>query len=308
MASFLISCPKHTSMSYKVLSFYRYVPLADSPSVRDAIKKRCQELHILGRILLGEQGINGAISGTVEELIVFKELLESFDEFKSMTYRERNVEENAYHKLVVRVRQQICAFDAFPDMKNTGQHITPTQLNELLDTGKEVFLLDARNKHEVVLGSFKNAIHLDIECFREFTSNVHKIDHLKNKKIVMFCTGGIRCELSSAYLKERGFSDVSQLEGGIINYVNQFKNKHYEGGVFVFDDRLLDDTGAAPLSSCVFCATPSGFVNNCHNLDCDALFVSCKACNNKYECCCSVECVQSPRQRSHSARSMASII
>ncbi|MEK6939354.1 MAG: rhodanese-like domain-containing protein, partial [Nanoarchaeota archaeon] len=157
--------------------------------------------------------------------------------------------------------------------------------------------VDARNDYEFEVGRFKDALKLPIQNFREFPQQaIKELKQYQDKKIVLYCTGGIRCEKASAYLKEQGFPQVYQIEGGIINYVNQLPDTYWEGGLFVFDDRLVSDLGS-PITFCKMCEKDCEQYTNCHNLDCDRLFICCEDCQAKMNKTCSDECKNAPRQR-----------
>ena len=278
----------------KTISFYRYAQIANPENLRDTLKKSGEEKKILGRILLGREGINGAVSGRKEEIELFQEELQQ--KFKGLTFREQDVSENSYHKLVVRVRKEICVFGKEIDVKNTGKHLPAKELERWYDEGKKFTIVDARNDYEFDVGHFKDAVKLPIKSFREFPEVAPKILAEKKKEtLVLYCTGGVRCEKASAYLKEQGFSDVYQVDGGIISYLNQFST-HWEGGLFVFDDRLVEES-CSPLNSCRFCHAKTDAIHNCFNLDCDKLFIACVDCLKKMNRTCSEGCKGSPRQR-----------
>ena len=281
-------------MVYTVISFYRYVPLQNPQALRESLFQNCQEREILGRVLIGEEGINGAVCGEEEKIVSFQTILES--SFPDLTYREQKVETQTYHKLVVRVRKEIVAFGKRVDPSKPACHISPETLKQWYDTGKDFVIIDARNEHEAKVGKFKDAVVLPIHSFREFPGAIQKMDLLRDKEVVMYCTGGIRCEKASAYMKEQGFSHVSQLDGGIINYVNQYPDTHYEGACFVFDDRLVSSTDT-PISTCALCETPCADYTNCFNLDCDKLFLCCNSCKEKMKNTCSTICMHADRQR-----------
>ncbi len=283
-------------MDYKVISFYKYVKIKDVEGLKKNIQESCVSLEILGRILIAEEGINGAVCGRIKDIESFKKLLQKDSLVNGLTFREQECGSNVYHKLVVRSRKEIVVLGRDVDLKNTGKHLTPREFKKLLDYKKDVVILDARNNYEFSVGRFKNAIHLDIEAFKEFPGKINKIKDIKDKKIVMYCTGGIRCEKASALMKKEGFKDVSQLQGGIINYVNEFPNTYFDGACFVFDDRLTAHSGD-PVSICEICDNPCDMYLNCHNLDCDKLFICCNSCREKMNKCCSEECKNSPRQR-----------
>ncbi|HLC51712.1 MAG TPA: rhodanese-related sulfurtransferase [Candidatus Nanoarchaeia archaeon] len=280
---------------FKVISFYRYAKIDDPQYLRFSLRSECQNLGLLGRVLIAKEGINGAVSGRIEKLEKFKLKLQQ--EFPQLTFREQNSDKTTYHKLVVRVRDEICAFNSAVDVKNAGNHLSPEKLKKLYDQQENFFIIDARNNYEYEVGRFKDAIRLPIKNFREFAKGAEILEPLKEKKIVLYCTGGIRCEKASAFLKEQGFKDVNQLDGGIINYVNQFpENNHWEGGLFVFDDRLVSDTGEA-ITSCKFCNNESKQYVNCHNLNCDKLFIACEHCLLKNNYSCSESCQKSSQRR-----------
>ncbi|SRR3989344_190024 len=284
-------------MQYQVISFYKYVAVQNPEELRDSLRKYCQDQQILGRILVGKEGINGAVSGKKEQIQLFKQFLKGNSLFTGMTFREQDYHQNTYHKLVIRVRDEICAFGAEVNVaKNKGQHLSPQKLKGWYEQNKDFVIVDARNEHEFEVGRFKNAVNLNIKNFREFPATVQKLEAIKNKKIVLYCTGGIRCEKASAYLKEQGFPEVYQVEGGIINYVNQYPNTFWEGGLFVFDDRLVSDV-ASPITFCKHCQKDCEQYVNCHNLDCDKLTIMCGECQHRMNNTCSEECKTAPRQR-----------
>ena len=219
-------------MNFKVISFYRYTEIEQPEILINLVRSKCKESKILGRILIGKEGINGAISGTNDSIEKFKLFIKK--KFLNLTFREQDTKKNTYHKLVVRYREEICSFGKDVNLENTGNHLKPQELQQLYDNNEDFVIIDARNDYEYDLGHFKDAVKLDIENFREFPEEILKHVEYKNKKVVMYCTGGIRCEKASAYMKENGFTNVHQLDGGIINYVNQFPDQEWQGGLFVF--------------------------------------------------------------------------
>lgn len=169
----------------------------------------------------------------------------------------------------------------------------------MYDNNENFFIVDARNNYEYEVGRFKGAIKLPLSNFREFSKGAEVLEPLKEKKIVLYCTGGVRCEKASAYLKEQGFKDVNQLDGGIINYVNKFPDSgknYWEGGLFVFDDRLVSDVGET-ITKCCFCGKESKQYTNCHNINCDKLFIACSDCLTRTNYSCSDRCQKSEKRR-----------
>ena len=281
---------------FNVITFYKYKALENPRYWMHKFKWICSELNLLGRILVAEEGVNGAVCGKKENIEEFKRKIRESEEFSDLTFREQNCKEQVYHKLTVKTRDEIVFFGSKVDLDKRGKHIEPEKLKLMLDNKEKIILLDARDEHEHKVGKFKDAITLPINNFREFSDTAKNLEPYKKEKIVMYCTGGIRCEKSSAFLKQNGFDKVYQLKGGIIDFINKFPNTYFEGSCFVFDDRLTASSGK-PIAACIHCGKKSDSYLNCHNLDCDELFVSCDECSRKYNYCCSVECKISPRQR-----------
>ncbi|MBI2151313.1 hypothetical protein HYU21_01145 [Candidatus Woesearchaeota archaeon] len=290
---------------FNTISFYRYTNINHPEGLKflllDIAKKEC----ILGRILIGKEGINGAVSGTKESIEKFKKRLQ--DIFEGLTFREQEVKINSYHKLVVKIREEICVFGEKVNLNNTANHLSPQELHRWYKEEKKFTIIDARNDYEYDAGHFNEAIKLPIKKFKEFAQVANMV--LKEKKketLVLYCTGGVRCEKASAYLKEQGFSDVHQVEGGIINYTNKFK-EYWEGSLFVFDDRLVAES-SSKINYCSFCKEKTDQYYNCHNLDCDKLFIGCDGCVQKMNTCCSKTCKESKRQRKDQTKSSPEIV
>ncbi len=283
-------------MNHLVISFYKYTKLQVPEDVRETLRSLCQSRSILGRILIAEEGVNGAICGTKEDIVKFQQKIKEISFFSDLTYREQDVSHQVYHKLVVKVRKEIVYFGVPVSFAKEGTHLSPQNLKKWYDTNEDFVIVDARNAHESEVGKFKDAIPLQIKTFREFPNQLKNLKQHKEKKIVLYCTGGIRCEKASAYLKEQGFADVYQLDGGIVNYVNQFPNTYWQGGLFVFDDRLVSEI-EEPITFCQFCEAACEKYTNCHNLTCDKLFIGCEKCLREMQSCCSSDCREAPRKR-----------
>lgn len=283
-------------MNYKTISLYKYINIEDPESLKNKIRNLCMDLHILGRILIGKEGINAAVSGKIESIEKFKKELKRDPKFSDLTFREQLVESNSYHKLVVKVREEIVHFGEKVDLTKTGEYLPPEKLKEMYDNREDFVIIDVRNDYETKIGKFEDALTLPIKTFREFPKEVKNLENLKDRKVVMYCTGGIRCEKASAFLKQQGFDKVYQLEGGIINFVNQFPNTYWKGGLFVFDDRVVSNLGE-PITECEICNVKTNECINCFNLDCDRLTVMCKECQQKMNHTCSDKCKKAKRQR-----------
>lgn len=282
---------------FRVISFYKYVGIDDPASIVRTFRQACRERGIFGRILVSTEGINGAVCGTEQDIIEFKTVVHAHSLFADVTFREQASPTQSYHKLVARVRKEIVAFGAPVNVSEQGRYLEPEEFNRMIERD-DVVVLDTRNDYETAVGKFKGAITLPIETFRDFPRAVQQLNHLRKKKVVMYCTGGVRCEKASAYLKQQGFEEVYQLHGGIIHYLNAIKDSHFEGSCFMFDDRLgvLDDR-SEPITSCTLCGEKTSTYTNCYNLDCDRLFLCCESCNRSMTGTCSNACRRAPRQR-----------
>lgn len=187
----------------------------------------------------------------------------------------------------VRVKDEIVSFGEEVNLQNKGSYLTPEEIEAL---GDDVIFIDARNDYESKIGRFKGAIVPDIKTFREFPQWVKKFNHPKDKKVVLYCTGGIRCEKATAYMKAHGFEDVNHIEGGIINYVQNYPDSKFEGRLFVFDDRLSVATGTESSLICTQCHAQTDNYENCSNTSCDAFFSACNSCMTQYRGACSKRC------------------
>lgn len=281
-----------------VSSFYKYVRIENPAEVQQWQTDLCNSLNLKGRILLGEEGINGCVSGTKENIETYKKEVVKNILFDDVEFKDTFSEKTAYRKLFVRIRNEIVNANFKVDLKNTGKFIEAEELKEMLDNKEDVVLVDMRNDYEFDIGRFKNAIEMPIRNFRDLPKAISVLKGLEDKKIVTYCTGGIRCEKASAYLKENGFSDVNQLKGGVLRYAEKFPDTHWEGKCFVFDDRLAIDVNSSKdsLTQCRWCKNDGGYVN-CHNLDCDKLFVCCNECTRMHKASCCPDCEIAPRRR-----------
>ncbi len=284
----------------KTVSFYRYV-IIDSPfDLRDELYESWRDLGVLGRIYLAHEGVNAQLSVPEPHWDEFVKAVHENPLFAEMPFKIAVEDDgNSFFKLTIKVRKQIVA-DGLPideyDVTNVGAHMDAKAWNEALEKGATV--VDMRNHYESEIGKFKGAICPDVETFKEELPEVK--DMLKGKEdeqILLYCTGGIRCEKTSAYLKHHGFQDVNQLHGGIIDYARQLSkdeslNNNFEGKNFVFDERRGERISDDVISSCHQCGEPFDTHVNCKNVNCNLLFLQCDNCKEKYEQCCSVECIE----------------
>lgn len=275
----------------EAITFYKYVRLSSLSHWQMMLKHFCILNDLKGTIMLSKEGINGAISGKPKDVISLKRYFKKTSEFSDMTYRVTKTAEHPFNKMKVRIKNEIVALKHPTRLKNKANYVTPKELNKLIEN-KEVIMFDTRNNYETRIGKFENAIDPNIESFRELPNVIPRYRKLKDKKIVMYCTGGVRCEKASALFREKGFKNVFQLRGGIINYINKSPDKYFEGACFVFDDRLMIPSGKKPgaMVKCSFCGKKATVYQNCKNKKCDELFLACNKCCERMNACCSAKC------------------
>jgi UPF0176 protein len=289
-------------MNYRVLLFYKYVPVENPQEIVDEQLQWCIQNGIKGRVFIAEEGINGTVSGTEKNINKYKSHLTGYPFFNDIWFKENEAEEHAFFKMHVRLKNEI-VHSGLEDVsiRNGGKRLSPDELLKFYEEGKDFIIVDARNQYESGIGKFKNAITPPMKNFREWKAVAEKLKNQKDKTIVTYCTGGIRCEKASAYLVENGFKDVYQLDGGIVNFIQQYPDTYWEGGMFVFDERRVVNPNTKEdikhIAKCYFCGEPTSYYINCHNQLCDKLFVCCHYCKTKYDYCCSDECRNSPNKR-----------
>lgn len=246
-------------MQIQYVAGYKFVPLCDLKSLRDHFLTYCEQLLLKGTILLSEEGININLAGEPAAIKEFILTLKQDNRFNDMSFRTSYNDRIPYKRLKVKLKKEIITLRQ-PDVKpleKTAPNIKPTTFKQWLDEKHDITILDTRNDYEIRFGSFKNAINLHINDFSEFATSTDKIS--RDKPIVMFCTGGIRCEKAALHLMNEGYSDVYQLEGGILNYFETVGGEHYEGGCFVFDERIAVDANlqAMNVEQCDLCLGPT---------------------------------------------------
>ncbi len=281
------------------ISFYKYARIGNTGLFRNHLFIHWNELEVLGRIYVAEEGINAQLSVPAENFEAFKTHLDSITFLENVRLNIAIEQDNlSFLKLKVKVRDKIVADglnDASFDVTNKGIHVGAEQFNELIEDPDTV-LVDMRNHYESEIGHFKNAVTPDVDTFRDSLDIIERdlADHKKDKKLVMYCTGGIRCEKASAYYRHKGFEQVYQLEGGIIEYARQVEQKGLEnkfmGKNFVFDHRRGERITNDVIAQCHQCGAPCDEHVNCANEACHLLFIQCEACAKKMDNCCSPEC------------------
>tara|TARA_Y100000768_G_scaffold347750_1_gene296220 strand:- start:3118 stop:4122 length:1005 start_codon:yes stop_codon:yes gene_type:complete len=281
------------------LSFYKYFKIDNLVIFRNYLFSSFSEIGVLGRIYVANEGINAQLSLPKKNLSSFEAKLDEIETLKDIRLNfaiKHNLK--SFLKLKIKVRNQIVV-DGISNKKfdptNVGKHVEAIEFNNILSE-KETSCIDMRNHYESEIGHFIGAITPNVDSFKESIKFIDKKfeNENKKKKILLYCTGGIRCEKASAYLKFKGFKNVYQLDGGIINYAHQVKKNNYKnkfiGKNFVFDNRLSENITNDVISNCHQCGTKSDDHVNCSNVACNLLFIQCKSCNELFKGCCSIEC------------------
>ena len=285
---------------YRVLLYYQYVPISDPDAYRAAQHLFCLEHNLLGRIIIASEGLNGTISGLAADCEAYMTWLKTDPRFANIDFKIEKNDAHTFQKLHVRVKNEIVNSDLpVNPLQRTGVHLNPEAFKKIKND-PDVVLVDMRSNYEHSVGKFKGAITFDIENLRELPEHVQEIAHLKDKKIITYCTGGIKCEKASAYLLERGFENVYQLHGGIIRYGLEAEGEDFDGKCYVFDDRLTVDVNKvnpAVISRCHVCGTPSERMVNCANSDCNAHLPLCENCGEEMDGTCSEACKCAPNKR-----------
>lgn len=280
------------------LSFYQYAHIADPHAFRDELYQAWDELGVLGRIYIAREGINAQISVPERNIDLFKEHLYAIPFLQGVRLNFAIEDDGkSFYKLKIKVRNKIVADgidDPNFDPTDKGTHLNAAGFNALTDLS-ETLVVDMRNHYESEVGHFEKAILPDVDTFREALSTVAEmLQDAKDRPVVMYCTGGIRCEKASAYLKYKGFRNVYQLEGGIIEYARQVKDQglknKFHGKNFVFDERLGEHISEEIISHCHQCGSACDTHTNCANEACNLLFIQCEHCAATYEGCCSDAC------------------
>ncbi len=291
-------------MDYFVLAYYALTPLDDPHSdvVRHQDFFRTRDLK--GRIYISEQGINGQMSGSAAAAQEYMQWLHSDPRFSNVSFKVHPAKEHAFPKATIKYRRQLVALDCDVEIENRAEPLSSAAWSQMLEAkDPDTLVLDVRNTYESAVGHFEGAELPPIETFREFPAYAKQLRETrdpKRTKLLMYCTGGIRCEFYSALLKQEGFEQVYQLDGGVIQYGLDEGQKHWKGKLFVFDDRLvvpISNQEAPPIAQCTGCGASTDVYYNCANADCNALFVSCVDCVKQRRGCCCAACMESGRVR-----------
>ena len=275
----------------KIILYYGFAPVADPVAVKLWQRTLCESLGLKGRILISQHGINGTLGGDLDALKKYVRQTKEFEGFGKIDFKFSAGSADDFPRLSVKVRKELVAFTT-PDeivieksgVVNGGKHLKPHQVNELVaERGDDVVFFDGRNAFEAKIGRFKNAVVPDVQTTHDFVAELEsgKYDHLKDKPIVTYCTGGIRCEILSAVMLNRGFKEVYQIEGGIVRYGEKFKDRGlWQGSLYVFDNRMSVNFSdqVEVIGECEVCEGKTSNYVNCSNLACKDLVLLCEAC------------------------------
>lgn len=282
---------KHAPHLKKVILYYCFTPLEDPKAVALWQRQLAESLSLKGRIIISKHGINGTLGGDMADLKKYVKLTRKYPVFAKIDFKWSKGTGNDFPALQVRVRKELVGFGN-PDIiqvgkngvKNTGVHLHPYQVDQLVkERGDEVIFFDGRNAYEAKIGQFKGAVIPDIQTSHDFIEEIRsgKYDHIKERPIVAYCTGGVRCEILSAIMIENGFKEVYQIDGGIVKYGEKLGNdSHWDGSLYVFDNRMVYDFSEEPeiIGECVACSAPTKLFRNCHSKTCHQLILLCDPC------------------------------
>ena len=274
----------------KVILFYKFTPLPDPEAIRHWQLALAGSLGLKGRVIVSPHGINGTLGGDLDALKRYVRLLRDYPGFKGTEIKWSEGGADDFPRLSVKNRAEIVTFGVPDEIRvdedgivDGGVHLKPHELHALVEAKPDTVFFDGRNTYEAGVGRFKNAIIPDVATTRDFVGELDsgKYDHLKDKPVVTYCTGGIRCEVLTSLMKHRGFEEVYQLDGGIVRYGEAFGNEGlWEGSLYVFDRRgTMDfDEGAAIVGTCTVCGKPTNHVGDCADVSCTAQMVACPDC------------------------------
>lgn len=283
----------------KIILYYKFTPIENPELVRLWQRALCEKLNLKGRILISKHGINGTLGGDINDLKTYIKESKEFPGFKGTEYKWSNGGREDFPKLRVKVRPELVAFGVPDEVKvdergivGGGKHLKPEEVNKLVEERSDVIFFDGRNAYEAAVGKFEDAIVPEVRTSHDFVREIEdpKYDTIKDKPIVTYCTGGIRCEILSALMKNRGFKEVYQIDGGIVKYGEKFKDDGlWEGSLYIFDDRmgLKFSDKAKDIGICIHCKSTTSNYENCANKACNDLVLICENCRTTKDTCSS---------------------
>ena len=295
------------NLKYQILLFYCYTKINNPEKFREKHHFFCIENNIRGRIIISSEGINGTVSGKIEDCEKYMNNFKKNKLFKNLEFKIDNYNSNTFQKLHVRLKNEIVnsGIKNIDVTKETGKYIEPSEFKEILNNEpKDTIILDVRSNYEHEIGKFKNAITLDLENFRFFSDKIVEVEKAidKSKKVITYCTGGIKCEKASSFLIKKGFKNVYQLHGGIIKYGIEEGGENFHGKCYVFDNRIVKDINKinpTVISKCLVTGEKTDRMVNCANAECNKHFPLSEKGAEKFKGCCSKECMLSPKIRKY---------
>jgi len=286
---------------YKVILYYRFYPIESPNNFVEEHKRFCKDIGLKGRIYVSHEGINGTAGGTFEQIEKYQEYLTGIKGFEDTEFKTDEADFIPFPKLTCKVRDEIVSLHMEGvDPGKGGEYLEPAEWKKTIEHEDDYVMIDVRNDYETKIGHFEGALTPNVKNFYDFPDWLKKADIPKNKKVLMYCTGGIRCEKFSVIMKQNGWEDVNQLHGGILRYAKEERGKYFKGKCFVFDDRLVvpvDETKLEPIARCEITGKPADSYINCANMECNKLFICSEEGAKKMEGCCSELCRKSEYKR-----------
>lgn len=273
----------------KIILYYKFVPLKDAAMTMRWQRELCERLNLRGRVIISQHGINGTLGGELKDVKAYVKAMNLTPEFKGIEYKWSDGAREDFPKLSIKVRKELVTLDPDADFNvfDKGTPLRPAAWHKYLEEHPEAIIFDARNNYESQVGKFKNAITPDIKNFKDVKQELEKLP--KDQPVLTYCTGDIRCEYLSAYMKHKGFQDVYHLDGGIVKYGQTFGDDGFwEGKCYVFDKRMsvaFSDT-SADIGSCANCGAKTSHQENCADNSCNLQFVVCEACAKDAQVTC----------------------
>ncbi len=293
-------------MEYTIILFYKYVRIDDPEGLKKAQIGLLNELGMKGRLIIAHEGINGTFEGTTENVQKYMEIMKADPRFADIHWKKSAGTGEAFPRLRVRVRPEIVSLHLhdtdFDPNEVTGERLKPEELHQWYQEGREFYIVDMRNDYELKVGKFENTIFPGLANFRDLRDKVGTLAHLKDKPVLTVCTGGVRCEKASGFLKKQGFQNVHQLDGGIVSYMEKYPGRDFKGSLYVFDNRITmhfdNPANHTIIGSCERCNVPSERYVNCKNLMCHRHFLVCENCSPELESTyCDVNCEKDWKER-----------
>jgi UPF0176 protein len=272
-------------MSHSIVLFYKYVTITDPHRLMERERAVCEVLGLKGRVIIADEGINATLGGDSEAIQRYVAHMKKDRRFTDVDFKITDSTPDAFPRLSIKVRPEIVTSHLGADIDpriSSGTYLEPTELKRWFDAGKDFTIIDMRNDYEYAVGHFKGARKSGMRTFKDVVRTATENADVKGKTVLTVCTGGIRCEKASAYLKSQGFTDVYQLHGGIHRYMERFPGQDFQGTLYTFDGRVTMDWGGdrEVVGTCIHCGAPSETYADCLDDTCDAHFIACDACRN----------------------------